>query len=130
MIRVKVGNASVDVSGLEAVVERAQSLAAPIMQRLDEFGRRVMDEARAGWPVGKRPRRVRSRDLLSHEVVQAGVDSFKLRLVSGAEYTRYIRAISLNGRNPWQVLVRKPAADRTDELALAIAADIARVTGG
>jgi hypothetical protein len=118
VITAKVGNVSVDVRGLEPVIARLSSVAGPILRRMETYGERLLEAARAEWPVGRRAKTgPRSRDLLGMEIVAEQPDRVALRLYSGAEYTRYIKAHKLNGRNPWQVLVRKPGIDNADDLA-------------
>jgi hypothetical protein len=118
MITARVGGQQVDIRGLEPVLERIAAVAGPVLSRMETYGGRLLTNARAEWPVGRKAKAgPRSRDQLSMEIVLDSPDRVALRLYSGAEYTRYIKANKLGGRNPWQVLLRKPAIDNADELA-------------
>jgi hypothetical protein len=118
MITARVGGQQVDIRGLEPLIERLSAVASPVLNRMEAYGGRLLDRARNDWPVGRRAKSgPRSRDQLGMEVVLSSSDKVALRLYSGAEYTRYIKANKLGGRNPWQVLLRKPAIDNSDELA-------------
>lgn len=117
MITARVGGQQVDIRGLEPLIERLSAVASPVLNRMEAYGGKLLERARNDWPVGRRPKPVRSRDQLGMEVVLSSPDKVALRLFSGARYTRYIKANKLGGRNPWQVLLRKPAIDNADELA-------------
>lgn len=127
MISAKVGDVSVKVEGLDALMARLQSVYRPVTEALERFGIARLEAARARWPVSDQMGKLHSRDRLKAVVTLSKVDEVRVRITSEAEYTKYIQARKLGGKNPWIELVRKPARQRLDDLAQSVGDYLARV---
>jgi len=142
-------------SGLrvEAVDIDVPDIARRVLADLDRVVSRVstelevvFNEARDQWPVGVygtsrqrheggasffKSKRVggRSKRELTFKVEITG-DRLTASVVSPTEYTVYIKAMKLGGKNPWQELVRKPALVVAERLATELAPELARLAVG
>ena len=120
MLSAKVGDVSVKVKGLDALMDRIAAVYRPVTEALERFGTARLEAARARWPVSDQMGKVHSRDRLKATVTLSQVDEVRVVITSPAPYTKYIRARNLGGKNPWIELVRKPTAQRMDDLALRV----------
>lgn len=117
MVTAKVGDVSVRVEGLDALMARFEAIYRPVTEALERFGTARLEAARARWPVSDQSGKVHSRDRLKAVVTLSQVDEVRVVITSAAPYTKYIQARNLGGKNPWIELVRKPTKQRLDALA-------------
>lgn len=116
-LKASAGNVAVEVQGLDAFVARLSHLYRPVTTALEQFGAARLAAAAARWPVSDIAGKVHSRDRLKAAVTLSQIDEVRVTLTSEADYTKYIRARNLGGKSPWVELIRKPTAQRMDELA-------------
>lgn len=127
MVSAKVGDVAVRIEGLDALMARIESVYRPVTEALERFGTARLEAARARWPVSNQMGKLHSRDRLKATVTLSQVDEVRVTVTSPATYTKYIQARNLGGKNPWIELVRKPTAQRLDDLAQRVGDYLARV---
>lgn len=120
MIRIRHGNAIVDVSGnlerqIRGVLDR---LAPTLSQRLEDEVRELRTEAESRWPVGRDRGRPHSRDMFVHGIRIDG-DAVSAYVRNNANYAVYVRSYQngLGGKSAAGELLRKPLKESAAEVA-------------
>ncbi len=136
------GNVTVEVeSGIDAMVERLVREAAPrTIAALEAELDKIVDEARAEWPVGREREgrekgRPHSRDLFTVTLrfdpgafaVEAVIENTAGRGTSSGDYAYKIKS---GGISPWQVHVVRKVKAAEKRLAEILAEEMAAVLDG
>jgi hypothetical protein len=124
-------------SGLDAMVSRLTNKSGPtVLKQMDTSAKQIETNAVFRWPIGKprrpgAPQREHSRDLIDSgsSTTSAGLVSF---VVVPVDYAFYIKTNQqgLNGKSPWQELLRKPGIAEGKALAARCADDLKKLAGG
>lgn len=131
-IRVARGNVVVEVDdALQPMLERAVEAAMPAAVKvLYEEIDKILDAARAVWPVGRERTsasergRPHSRDLFDIEVrLDPSGPAVEFVVINRADYAYKIKS---GGISPWQAYIRKPILAAMKRIADETAAEIAR----
>lgn len=142
MARFVVGRGNVTIEGNDGVADMVEALvreAAPrTIEALERELDKIIDEARAAWPVGREREgatekgRPHSRDLFTVKIVfdpdefavDAVIENTAGRGTSSGDYAYKIKS---GGVSPWQVHVVQKVKEAEQRLADILAEELARV---
>ena len=118
---------------LEQLVKRLTSSGPYIAKVMTKSAEDVAKNAKYLWPVAKRTRKSRphSRDMIKTNSGHMG-DEIVSFVVIEVDYAFYIKSWQkgLDGKSPWQELLRKPGIAEGKRLGAVLAEDLADIAGG
>lgn len=123
---------------LAAMVQRVLDQSAPeIAKQLDETISTIRGNAESRWPVGKEHKgklagRPHSRDMMQQGIRIVDANTIEAFLFNPAPYAYKIKSHqnSLDGRSPFQELMRKPAIAAGEQLAATLGHVLGEIAEG